>query len=181
MSRRLDPAALSGIVPAMDADARWRRCSSCKTDIGFGATYWVCSVSTCNQRRTGLAFCSTECWDAHLGLVRHRESFAVEKRAPSREEHTREQRAAPAPTAKRTPERRIARPSAPSPRESRPELPRDILIVASKLKQYVRARSGMNTSDRVMEVLSDKVRALADAAIDRARRADRKTLLDRDF
>lgn len=56
-----------------------------------------------------------------------------------------------------------------------------MLIVASKLKAYVRARSGMNTSDRCVEPLSDAVRALTDRAIERARAEGRKTLLDRDF
>lgn len=141
----------------------------------------MCSVSTCNQKRTGLAFCSTECWDAHLGLVRHRESFAVEKLAPESghdavSPNPRSQRSVtPSPPA----ERRVIRP-APA-RAGAPALPRDILIVASKLKQYVRERSEMNTSERVMEVLSDRVRSLADAAIERARRAGRKTVLDRDF
>ena len=41
----------------MSTDA-WRRCSSCKTDIPFGSTYWVCNVSTCNRARTGLFFCA---------------------------------------------------------------------------------------------------------------------------
>ena len=45
----------------------------------------------------------------------------------------------------------------------------------------MRARSGMNTSDRVMDVLSDRVRALCDDAIRQAERAERRTLLDRDF
>jgi hypothetical protein len=69
------------------------------------------------------------------------------------------------------------RPPAPAPGPA-PE--REVLVIASRLKDYIRARSGMNTSDRVMDVLSDKVRALADAAIERARLAERKTVLDRD-
>jgi len=53
--------------------------------------------------------------------------------------------------------------------------------VVSKLKQYVRERSGMNTSDSVVEVLSDALRTLADRAIRNAQRDGRKTVLDRDF
>ena len=56
-----------------------------------------------------------------------------------------------------------------------------MLIVASKLKQYIRARADMNTSDSVMEVLSRRVRALCDDAIARARADGRKTVMDRDF
>ena len=58
---------------------------------------------------------------------------------------------------------------------------RDVLVVVSKLKAYVRARSGMNTSDGVSEVLSEIVRELCDAAVQRAAAEGRKTLLARDF
>jgi hypothetical protein len=61
----------------------WRRCSSCKIEIGFSQPYWVCSVSTCTRSRTGFYFCSVPCWEAHLPMMRHREAFAVEMRSPS--------------------------------------------------------------------------------------------------
>jgi hypothetical protein len=64
----------------------WRRCSSCKKSIPFKALYWVCNVSTCNRKRTGLAFCTVSCWDAHLGFANHRESWAEERTAPTEEE-----------------------------------------------------------------------------------------------
>ena len=60
-------------------------------------------------------------------------------------------------------------------------VPKDILIVVSKLKAYVRARSGMNTSDAAMDVLSDHVRELCDTAIRHAASEGRKTVLPRDF
>ena len=56
----------------------------------------------------------------------------------------------------------------------------DILIVVSKLKKYIKERSGMNCSDAVAEVLSDHVRAIADESIRAAGRDERKTVLDRD-
>jgi hypothetical protein len=56
----------------------------------------------------------------------------------------------------------------------------DILIVVSKLKKYIKDRSGMNCSDAVAEVLSDHVRALCDDSIRAAGRDERKTVLDRD-
>jgi len=165
--------------------AGWRRCSSCKTPIDFGAACWVCNVSTCNRPRTGLVFCSSTCWDAHLGVVYHRESYAIERRSPSRAEWEREQRAAGAPAAPAPGEREARRsvaPSAPRPPPApRNALPRDVLIVITKLKSYVRARAGMNTSDRVVEPLSEAVRRLTDRAIDKARAEGRKTLLERDF
>jgi hypothetical protein len=175
--------------------SRWRRCSSCKAPIGFGAVYWVCNVSTCNQKRTGLVFCTVSCWDAHLSVVRHRESWALEKRAPSEPEWRREKAAEAAPAQVV----RLSKPAAPA-RESSPggprrifaasdrptpprgeEIPREILIVTSKLKAYVRARSGMSTSDAVLEPLSDAVRRLCDQAVRKAAAAERKTILARDF
>jgi hypothetical protein len=57
---------------------------------------------------------------------------------------------------------------------------RDMLIVVSKLKKYIKDRSGMNCSDAVAEVLSDHVRALCDDSIRAAGRDERKTVLDRD-
>ncbi|HEX4924213.1 MAG TPA: hypothetical protein VFV50_09005, partial [Bdellovibrionales bacterium] len=63
----------------------------------------------------------------------------------------------------------------------RAAIPREVLIVASKTKDYIRLRSEMNTSASVMDVLSDIVRELCDKAIDRAREEGRKTVLDRDF
>lgn len=57
----------------------------------------------------------------------------------------------------------------------------EVLVVASKLKNYIRAKSGMNTSAAVMEALSSKVRALCDQAIEKAKSEGRKTVMDRDF
>ena len=62
---------------------QWKPCSLCRKPIAFGQVYYVCSVSTCNRKRTALAFCSVECWDAHLPEARHREAWAEEQRAPS--------------------------------------------------------------------------------------------------
>lgn len=162
----------------------WRRCSSCKKEIGFTRTYWVCSVSTCNRKRTGLVFCTTSCWDVHLPLMNHREAWAEERRAPTREEWAREQQAEKAERpAKpegifREPQRRIVPPPAPS----RPQADEsEILVVVSKLKAYVRERSGMNTSDAVMELLSDKLRELCRDAIKSAQRDGRRTVMERDF
>jgi hypothetical protein len=89
------------------------------------------------------------------------------------------------PAASGAPMAPAVRPSAdaapPAPLHLSTDVPHDILVVASKLKAYVRARSGMNTSDAVLEVLSDRLRTLCDQAIRRAADAGRKTVLDRDF
>lgn len=60
------------------------------------------------------------------------------------------------------------------------EVERDILVVVSKLKKYIRDRSGMNCSDAVAEVLSDHLRLLCDQSIRAAAADSRKTVLDRD-
>lgn len=85
----------------------------------------------------------------------------------------------------RTPQRVIAKPSTPAAASfvrgsSKDPLEQEILVVASKLKAYIKARSEMSTSDAVMEKLSHKLRRLADQAIDKARSEGRKTVLDRD-
>jgi hypothetical protein len=160
--------------------ATWKRCSSCKEPIALGATYWVCSVSTCNRARTALQFCSVSCWDAHLPIARHREAWAEERRAPATAA-TAPAAAAPKPRAPR----RILTSAAPSPPAPAPTpaasaAPEEILIVASRLKDFVRAESGFNTSDRVLEPLSAIVRRVCREAIENARRDGRKTVLDRD-
>jgi len=56
----------------------------------------------------------------------------------------------------------------------------EILIVVSKVKAYIRARSGMNTSDSVSEAISDLVRRACDDAVARAKSDGRKTVMGRD-
>jgi len=190
--------------------SEWRRCSSCKAPVGFAVTYYECSVSTCTRKRTGYVFCSVECWEIHLPMMRHREAWAVEETSPTREAWAKElaaeaspgtagARAAPAAaSAKPAPTlasavaptpapivrradgdggRRIAVPSAPA----APAPPKEVLVIASRLKEYIRQRYGMNTSDGVLEDLSDHLRKLCDKAVSHAREDGRKTVLDRDF
>ena len=57
----------------------------------------------------------------------------------------------------------------------------EVLVVASKVKNYIRAQSAMNTSAAVMEALSGKIRGLCDQAIAQAKSEGRKTVMDRDF
>ena len=56
----------------------------------------------------------------------------------------------------------------------------EILVVASKVKGYIKTASGMNTSDKIMEMISNKVRQICDQAIANARTDGRKTVMDRD-
>lgn len=150
----------------------YRPCNACKGPIAFGALHYVCSVSTCTRKRTGMVFCSVTCWGTHVPVLRHRDAWAVEAQAPSRQQWEREQAEEAA---------KIAPRNVNSETTMSNDTPEDTLIVASKLKQYIKARSGMNTSDNVMAALSDIVRRACDEAIREAGRDDRRTVMDRDF
>ena len=167
-----------------DADF-FRVCSTCKKPIGFGADYFRCSVSTCNRNKVALYFCSLACWDSHLPEAKHRDAWAEPAKAPTRAELAQE---AQAETERE--ERSKAREAAMSEEAEKrrriiaqpnDDLPKEVLVVVSKLKAYIKARSGMNTSDSVSDVLSDRIRKLCDAAIEVAQADGRKTVLDRDF
>lgn len=160
-----------------DEADRWRICSTCKAPIAFGAKYFTCSVSTCNRKRTGLVFCSVDCWDAHVPILRHREAWAEEQTAPSRREA---EAAADAAETPRSSRRSVVREAGKTARTDASDVPREILIVASRLKAYIQARAGLKTSNDVMAALSEHVRRIADEAIDAAQRAGRQTVLERD-
>lgn len=160
----------------------WKRCSSCKEPIALEALYWVCSVSTCNRNRTALQFCSVSCWDAHLPIARHREAWAEEKRAPATAAPKPAPAAparTPAPAKERPPRRTVAQPA---PRAAaKATAPPEVLIVASRLKDFIKAESGFNASDRVLDPLSDIIRRVCLRAIENARSDERKTVLERDI
>ncbi len=141
----------------------WKKCAVCKKEIGFKKAYQKCSISTCRKQ----AFCSVDCWAVHDSVMGHKSAYAEEEFSPATAED--EQR----------PRRRIVASSAPS--HSSTNLPMDTLIVVSKLKNYVKAKSGMNTSADVADELSDFVRAIVNFALDEAHKEGRKTLMPRDF
>jgi hypothetical protein len=170
----------------------WKPCNICKTPIAYKQKYYLCSVSTCNRKRTGLVFCSMGCFDAHLPMMRHRDAWAEPNDAPTREQAEREEAEAEAERAqneRKTQEAsRPAGPSGDAPRrvatlggEPVADEEDEVLVVVSKLKKFVRLRSGMNTSDSVVGVLSDHLRALSIQALRHAAADGRKTVLDRDF
>jgi hypothetical protein len=106
---------------------------------------------------------------------RHRDAWAEPTKAPTRAAYQAElardsENAVAEPAARRIVSGKL---------EAEPE--REVLVVVSKLKAYIKARSGFSTSDGVVEVLSDQLRRLADRAIENATAAGRKTVMDRDF
>ena len=170
-----------------DSAREWRKCSACRKTIDFGATCYNCSVSTCQRTRTSVVFCSVQCWQAHDASVRHRDAWAEEASAPSKVEWLETQREAEASSAPK-PGRRVvdtaprqASPGPPTRSAEGSEQETDVLVVVSKLKKYIRGRSGMNTSDGVVRVLSDHLRDLSTAAIRVAASDERRTVMDRDF
>ncbi len=58
---------------------------------------------------------------------------------------------------------------------------KEILVVASKLKKHIRSTAGMSTAANVAPALSDIIRTLCAQAIEKAKEAKRKTVMDRDF
>jgi hypothetical protein len=182
----------------------WKPCNICKTPIAYRQKYYLCSVSTCQRKRTGLVFCSVACFDAHLPMMRHRDAWAEPNDAPSREQAERDEAEAQAEkaaekTAEKAasqqksgqPQRPGAVPSVMSSDERRrvatlggepvADEEDDVLVVISKLKKFIRTRSGMNTSDGVTAVLSDHLRELSVRALRHAAGDGRKTVLERDF
>ncbi len=166
----------------------WRLCSSCKKPIGFKTKYFECSVSTCTGKRTGLVFCKVECWERHLPGARHRDAGAIEKLSPSAEAWAAEQGAGSSATNEGGSGRRIiVRPqntshTATAPRASAiSSMENEILVVASKVRQYVKDRADMNTSQEVYETLSEYLRKILDQMMNNARTDGRKTIMSRDF
>lgn len=156
----------------------WRKCSSCKKEIALNSKYYECSVSTCTGIRTGYVFCSVNCWEVHLPGARHRDAGAVEKRSPSTSEQA----------AESAPRRILINSSSPSSGgvaavsgAARSPMSQEVLVVVSKMKQYIRDISEMNTADEVSRVLSDLIRTECEKAIQQARSDGRKTVMARDF
>jgi len=145
----------------------WKPCSTCKKPMAWGARYQKCSVSTCNSGRFQLVFCSVGCWDAHNPAMSHRSgTWAVEAFAP---------KSPPAAGAAEV-DRRVIRPGG-----GAPAAPDEVLVIASRLKDFVRDEAQFNTSADVLEALSTIVRDATRDAIARARTEGRRTVMARDF
>lgn len=143
----------------------WRHCGSCKKPIMLSSKYYQCAISSCKKT----SYCSMPCFDDHIAIFRHKDAWALEHIAPTKLESD------AAESKIRT--AHMVKPAT----NLETSLPHDVLIVASKLKDYIRAKSGLNTSANVLDRLSDMVRLQCDKAIERAVSDSRKTVMDRDF
>ncbi len=154
--------------------SEWKKCSTCKTSINYSSPYYVCSVSTCNSIRTGYSFCSVSCFDQHIPGARHKSAGAIEEKAPSKEEST------VAPKSK--PSRRlIVSNKLSKPSNKQVSKGDDILVIASRFKEFIHEQSEYSTSAAVMNVLSDHLRHIAMQAIDNARADGRRTVMEQDL
>jgi len=176
----------------------WSKCSSCKKEIGYSSRYYVCSVSSCNTKRTGYRFCSVSCFETHVPGARHKNAGAVEEQSPVKSQPSPQWSASPvqkseAPkkpivqqSAQETPrpstgvKRRIVSGSQGNPRRVTTESD-EILIIASRFKEFMKTQSDLNCSQAVMTALSNHVRMIAMQAADNARDQGRKTLMEYDF
>jgi histone H3/H4 len=184
-----------------------------------------------------LTFCSLPCFEAHVPMLRHREAWAEEQRAPSfeayqaqkiaddlAENEAKQERLAGAALKeqsiagragrdKERPDRVVdserlgrvdsnwdagvsarvssverqaatatgSKPAASKELTMSNEVTKEVLVVISKVKSYIRAKSGMNTSDAVTEALSELVRSACEQAIEKAKSDGRKTVMARDI
>ena len=154
----------------------WKSCSSCRKPIHYGQRRFICSVSTCQTTRHFPRFCPSDA-GTHVAVVNHRQRLGGEVYAPKEP-----------PISARMPQgggdsdelrARLMRQMAADKKKGSET--KDVLIVASKLKKYIKDRADMNCSADVLEALSDVVRLAANDAIDRARVDGRKTVKARDF
>lgn len=57
----------------------------------------------------------------------------------------------------------------------------ETLVIASKVKAYIKKSGDLKCSATVIDVLSEKVRKLCDEAIESAKSDKRKTVQEKDF
>lgn len=57
----------------------------------------------------------------------------------------------------------------------------DVLVIASKVRKYIKEKGECNTSQETIQVLSQAIEALCKKGIDSAKAQNRKTVLGRDI
>ncbi len=107
--------------------------------------------------------------------AKHRDAGAIEKLSPA-SAHTHVEAAGP--------KRIIVSGNSPSVAvggKKSSMMSNEVLVVVSKMKQYIRDISEFNTAEDVNQLLSEIIRAECDKAIAKARADGRKTVMARDF
>ena len=56
----------------------------------------------------------------------------------------------------------------------------DVLVVTSKVKKFIKEKSGCNTSAATIDAISGLVEKICEQAIDNCQKDGRKTVMDRD-
>ncbi|MFQ5543064.1 MAG: hypothetical protein ACE5FY_01780 [Nitrospiria bacterium] len=163
----------------------WKRCSNCKKEIPFSGRYYLCSVSTCRRKKTGLFFCSVSCWDAHLGFANHRRAYAEEDTAPSRKQFETFLSREAQPDRSEQPGRRFIRSSGNQQtnrsQAAASKVEVDTLVVVSKVKKLIQETSGFKTSQCAIDALTKKVVDECLKAMEHATASERKTVMGRDI
>ncbi len=165
----------------MSLNNEWSKCNICKKSIQLNAQYYLCSVSTCKHPRTGLKFCSVDCWDTHIGETRHRDAWAEEARAPKVASTSEDNSQVRAPVRKIY-DTKPTEASSSSNLSSNPSAftNLDTLVVVSKVKQFIKDNSEFNTSQCLIDEISKKVAEISLRAIQSAKESGRKTVMGRD-
>lgn len=57
----------------------------------------------------------------------------------------------------------------------------EVLVVASKIKKYIKEKAGFSTSSQVFDQLTNRLQTVCKNAIEQAQSDKRKTVMDRDF
>jgi len=57
----------------------------------------------------------------------------------------------------------------------------EVLVVASKVKKFIKDEAGLSTSAQAIDQLTVRVQAACDKAVENAKADKRKTVMDRDF
>lgn len=57
----------------------------------------------------------------------------------------------------------------------------DTLVVASKVKKYIKGKGNCNTSASTMDALTQRLQHILDKGIENAKADNRKTVMDRDI
>jgi hypothetical protein len=156
----------------LNENQEWKKCSTCKKSIPLGSKYFTCSVSTCNSKRTGYKFCSVACFDQHIPGARHKSAGAIEETAPKQ---------MPTEDSPSRGRRIIPKQKLTAPSNKQKAKGGEILVIASRFKEFVNEQSEFNTSASVMNALSDHLRHVAMQAIDNARADGRRTVMEQDL